>query len=262
MKSEIDHISVAGNNQNENIANPLVTSVISDSHTLAHEIPFSELHSVFDYCLIDHSGKQFACVHHGNCHEQSSCFINGLLKDNLKFHKLLFYPEDRILWCEEAFPDILKFIDSEPVVKFPDYRFIFNHRYIRNDGSISQFMHEGSISFPEDKLFPVLNLNVFFEIADIKTDETIVLTIFKYTSLEGYQKVFTKEYGKNYNSLLTAREMEVIRLCHEGLSSKMIAEKMNLSIHTVKNHKRHCMEKTSTHNINELIHYCILKHWM
>jgi DNA-binding NarL/FixJ family response regulator len=123
-------------------------------------------------------------------------------------------------------------------------------------------MHEGSVIFSENQLLPVLNLKVFFEIADIKTDETIVLTIFRYTESEGYRKVFTREYGKYCNSVLTHREMEIIRLCHEGLSSKMIAEKMNLSIHTVKNHKRHCMEKTSTHNINELIHFCLQKHWL
>jgi DNA-binding NarL/FixJ family response regulator len=56
--------------------------------------------------------------------------------------------------------------------------------------------------------------------------------------------------------------MEIIRLCHEGLSSKMIAEKLNLSIHTVKNHKRNSMNKTLTHNITELIHLCIKNNWL
>jgi DNA-binding NarL/FixJ family response regulator len=123
-------------------------------------------------------------------------------------------------------------------------------------------MHEGYVMFKENQLLPVLNLKVFFEIADIKTDETIVLTIFRYEESTGYQKVFTKAYGKYNNSLLTQREIEIIRLCSEGLSSKMIAEKLNLSIHTVKNHKRHCMDKTSTHNISELIHVCIQNHWL
>lgn len=218
--------------------------------------------SLFNHCLVDYSGRQFACDNYGHCQQKGHCFKNGLLHGNVDFHKLQFHPEDRMLWCEEAFPDILKFIESEPVVKFPDYRFIFNQRYIRRDGSISQFMHEGSIAFTNDKLLPILNLKVFFEIADIKTDETIVLTIFKYLANQGYLKVFTKEYGRCCNSVLSHREMEIIRLCHEGLSSKMIAEKLNLSIHTVKNHKRNCMEKTETHNISELIHMCIKKDWL
>lgn len=226
-------------------------------HAQPRVMPFS----FFDHCLINHTGRQFSCVH-GHCRKQGNCFENGLLQESLDFHELHFHSEDRMLWCEEVFPDILKFIDSISVLDFPEYRFIFNHRYIRMDGSITQFMHEGSVVFTEDRLLPVLNLKVFFEIADIKTDDTIVLTIFKYSSKQGYQKVFTREYGKSKPTVLTQREMEIIRLCHRGFSSKMIAEKLNLSIHTVKNHKRHCMEKTMTHNITELIHCCFKNNWL
>lgn len=218
-------------------------------------------YQLIEECLIDHSGRQFTCKY-GNCIRKSNCFKNGNLQKSIDFHELQFHVEDRMLWCEETFPDIMKFIDTVSAADFPDYRFIFNHRYVRKDGSITQFMHEGSVVFKENQLLPVLNLKVFFEIADIKTDETIVLTIFRYIESIGYQKVFTKEYGRYGSSLLTQRELEIIRLCSEGLSSKMIAEKLNLSIHTVKNHKRHCMDKTSTHNISELIHVCIQNHWL
>jgi DNA-binding NarL/FixJ family response regulator len=103
---------------------------------------------------------------------------------------------------------------------------------------------------------------VFSEIGDLKTDNTIRLTVFRYSSGQGYQKVFSKVYGENSNMLLSQREMEIIRLCLEGLSSKMIADKLNLSIHTVKNHKRNSMEKTLTHNMAELINLCIQRHWL
>ena len=96
----------------------------------------------------------------------------------------------------------------------------------------------------------------------MKTDETMILSIFRYSSELGYQKVLTKVYRETSNSLLSQREKEVIKLCLEGLSSKMIADKLNLSIHTVKNHKRNCMEKTMTHNIAELIHMCITNNWL
>ncbi|MDP3912345.1 MAG: helix-turn-helix transcriptional regulator [Bacteroidota bacterium] len=216
---------------------------------------------LFDCCLVDHSGRQFACAY-DHCQHQSSCFKTDQLQEKLIFHELRFHPEDRMIWCKESFPDILKFIGSETIVEFPDYRFIFNHRYIRKDGSISQFMHEGSLTFTNDIWMPILNLKVFFEIADIKSDETIVLTLFRYDADNGYQKVFSKEYGGICSSFLSKRELEIIKLCHEGMSSKMIAEKLNLSIHTVKNHKRNSMEKTTTHNITELIHYCIKSNWM
>ena len=251
--------------------NTLNHDVLSPKDANCYILPDAEvidrkLHGIFptDFfssCLVDHSGKQFSCVH-DHCKEHNLCFNESLLADDFNFHELQFHQGDRMLWCDKVFPDILKFIGSEPNLKPSDYRFIFNHRYIRKDGSISQFMHEGSITFIDDKCLPVLNLKVFFEIADIKSDETIILTIFRYSAEHGYRKVLTKMYSNTNNSILTLRELEIIKLCHQGLSSKMIADKLKLSIHTVKNHKRNCMEKTLTHNISELIHICIQNHWL
>lgn len=215
----------------------------------------------FENCMVDHSGKQFACIY-DSCQGLPSCFRNNLLQESLDFHELISHPEDRQLWCEMAFPDILRFIRNETISESSDYRVIFNHRYIRKDQSISQFMHEGALVVQDNEQIPFLNLKVFTEIADLKSDETMILNIFRYSAEAGYMKVFSKAYRAEHMSCLSDRELEVIRLCHEGMSSKMIAEKLNLSVHTVKNHKRNCMAKTNTHNITELIHLCIQNHWL
>jgi len=261
MKSESIPIDSTGSGQAE-ISNSAVSAENAQGKKTAEaEVSLKDPVVLFDCCLVDHSGRQFACAHN-QCQQQSACFKTDQLNEKLFFHELQFHPDDRTLWCNEAFPDILRFIGAEPVAESPDYRFIFNHRYIRKDGSVSQFMHEGSLAFTNDTWMPLLNLNVFFEIADIKSDATIVLTLFRYSLESGYQKVFSKIYGGTSKSFLSARELEIIKLCHEGMSSKMIADKLNLSIHTVKNHKRNSMEKTLTHNISELIHYCIKKNWL
>jgi len=162
----------------------------------------------------------------------------------------------------EVMPDIHKFMYSVAVENFPEYRFAFNHRYIHKDGSSSQFLHEGTISFSDETCLPVLNLKIFTEIGDIKSDDTIVLTIFRYSHDDGYKKVFTKVYGETTKGQLSHREREIVKLSFDGLSSKMIANKLNISIHTVKNHKRNSMEKTLTHNIAELISLCIRSRWL
>lgn len=216
---------------------------------------------VFGNCLIDVSGRQAACIE-GGCLKLPVCFKNDLLQEKPTFQKLRFHPEDRKLWCDVVFPDILRFIESDRLDQFPDYRFIFNHRYIRKDGGASQFMHEGSLIYTNDSRMPLFNLKVFFEIADIKPDETMTVTIFRYFADDGYRNIYTKTYSNSQISKLTPRELEIITLCQKGLSGKMIAEKLNLSIHTIKNHKRNCMEKTKTHNISELIHVCIQNHWL
>jgi DNA-binding CsgD family transcriptional regulator len=216
---------------------------------------------IFESCIVDMSGKQFACDH-SHCSENQTCIHKGKSEDELGYHELQIHPGDRELWCAEVFPDILKFINDAPSKDLSSFRFIFNHRYIHIDGSISQFMHEGVISLIQGKKKSAMKLNAFAEIGDFKTDETMILTIFVYTTDLGYRKIFRKIYGGKYPNQLSQREMEVIRLCHEGYSGKMIAEKLNLSLHTIKNHKRNCMEKTMTHNIMELIRLCQRNGWL
>jgi DNA-binding CsgD family transcriptional regulator len=261
MKNEKESFSYSNEYQSQNrdfTENPVL---FTDSKIPRHNKPENDPFLFFNSCLIDYSGRQFACIHE-HCMHNNHCFKNELLQDGSTYHALRFHPEDINIWCEEVFPDILRFLNSIPESELPEYRFSFNQRYILIDGSISQFLHEGSLSISEETKLPTLNLKVFTEIGDLKSDNTILLTIFRYSAEHGYQKVFSKMYGNNCNALLSLREMEIIKLCLDGLSSKMIADKLNLSIHTVKNHKRNCMEKTLTHNIAELIHLCVRSHWL
>ncbi len=226
--------------------------------TLGSEVEETKPLFYFGCCLVDHSGKQFACIHE-HCHK---CYKNDLLNETLDFHALQFHPEDRKLWEDKVFPDILRFINPIAPNEIPDYRLSFNHRFIQKNETISEFLLEGTFAHSKTSSDPVINLKVFTEIGDIKMDESINLTIYRYVKHIGYQKVFSKVYTKKRDSFLSSRELEIIKLCHEGQSSKMIADQLNLSIHTIKNHKRNCMEKTMTHNISELIHHCLVYRWL
>ena len=57
----------------------------------------------------------------------------------------------------------------------------------------------------------------------------------------------------------TTRELEVLNHLQEGLSSKLIADKMCISKHTVDTYRRRLLAKTGTYNSTELINYCIKK---
>ncbi len=261
MKSENGSFFFHGIDQDQNLTHAGKSQESLKEGLSLSSSPENDSLFPFGSCFIHHSGRQFACVY-DHCHDHTHCFRNELAIENIDYHALRFHSADRKLWCEQVFPDILRFAEELSVHDTRDYRFSFNHRYIRPDGSVSQFLHEGTLSVKGRKSMPMLTLKVFTEIGDIKTDDTMVLSIFMHTADWGFQKVFNKVYPNAQNSLLSPRELEIIRLCHEGLSSKMIAEKLKLSIHTVKNHKRNSMEKTFTHNITELIHLCIQNCWL
>ena len=51
------------------------------------------------------------------------------------------------------------------------------------------------------------------------------------------------------------KEFEVLRWMADGLSSKQIADKMRLSIHTINNHRKNMLAKTNATNAIDLINH-------
>jgi len=58
-------------------------------------------------------------------------------------------------------------------------------------------------------------------------------------------------------SQLTTREKEILQLLAEGLTTKEIASKINVSTKTVETHRQHIMDKLDIHNIVQLTKYAI-----
>jgi len=52
---------------------------------------------------------------------------------------------------------------------------------------------------------------------------------------------------------LTPREMDVIRCCREGLSNVAIAERLSISLSTVKNHKQSIFSKLGVYSVSEML---------
>jgi DNA-binding NarL/FixJ family response regulator/signal transduction histidine kinase len=65
----------------------------------------------------------------------------------------------------------------------------------------------------------------------------------------------TKTTTENFD--LTWREREIINLCHSGLRSKEIADKLNISPRTVENHKTNIFKKLGINNSSEMVQYAL-----
>jgi len=57
----------------------------------------------------------------------------------------------------------------------------------------------------------------------------------------------------------TTREIEIIELCRDGLITKEIAQRLGISIYTVRNHKTNIFQKLGLNNSMEMVRYA-LKH--
>lgn len=68
-----------------------------------------------------------------------------------------------------------------------------------------------------------------------------------------------KASAKNQNEQLTERETDVLKWLAKGLSNKEIADKLNVSIHTVNTHRKNIMDKTSIRSLAGLTVYAVSK---
>jgi DNA-binding NarL/FixJ family response regulator len=60
--------------------------------------------------------------------------------------------------------------------------------------------------------------------------------------------------------VLTARELEVLKLVARGMSNKDVADQLFISENTVKNHVRNLLEKLHLHSRMEAVMYAVRKH--
>ncbi|MEP1094510.1 MAG: response regulator transcription factor [Cyclobacteriaceae bacterium] len=56
---------------------------------------------------------------------------------------------------------------------------------------------------------------------------------------------------------LSERELDIIKCQAEGLTSSQIADKLFISLHTVKTHRKNILKKLDLHNSSELIQYAL-----
>jgi two-component system response regulator NreC len=77
-------------------------------------------------------------------------------------------------------------------------------------------------------------------------------------------KIITEDYLKqspesdgSTRSLLSSRELEVLQLLVEGMSTKQIASSLRLSIKTIESHRSRIMKKIDINNIADLTRYAI-----
>lgn len=68
----------------------------------------------------------------------------------------------------------------------------------------------------------------------------------------------TAEPGDPYRDL-TIREKEVFHLIVDGMTTKEVASKLNISVKTAENHRGHILEKLGCRNIAELVRYAAQK---
>lgn len=79
--------------------------------------------------------------------------------------------------------------------------------------------------------------------------------------LVSIDRVFEKKHEKDLQEP-TTRELDILKLVARGHSSKMMAEKLNLSFHTIETHRKNLLKKYDVNSMAELICFVTDKGWV
>ena len=141
---------------------------------------------------------------------------------------------------------VWEFLNTLPEEEKLTYKYIYELRILERGKYVRMIYQMRILAFKEDNFLAMgiidiapeqsANTSVRFQIKNCLTDEIVPFAI-----------------ESAADTLLTPREREVLALAKEGMFSKEISEKLNISIHTVNRHRQNILEKLQVDNMIEAI---------
>ena len=137
---------------------------------------------------------------------------------------------------------VWEFLDTLPEEEKLAYKYIYELRVLERGKYVRMIYQMRILAFKDDNFLGMgiidiapeqsANTSVRFQIKNCLTDEIVPFAIESAT-----------------DTLLTPREREILALAKEGMFSKEISEKLNISIHTVNRHRQNILEKLQVDNM-------------
>lgn len=172
------------------------------------------------------------------------------------------------LWHNEDFkvlndcivPANVGFIKQHLNDKLKNFIFTYNYRIKARNGKYLTMMQRSMYVASAPDGTPLCAIGFVTNITPYKTDNKIIHTIEEFNP---QTDCLSEPIVKNYffprveHRILSRRETDVLKWICDGLSSKQIADKLYVSIHTINNHRKNMLEKTNCKNSSELLSYSI-----
>ena len=164
--------------------------------------------------------------------------------DKLNIEKLV-HPDDLEV-VRRIDKKVWEFLETLPEEEKLTYKYIYEMRVLDRGKYVRMIYQMRILAFKDDNFLGMgmidlapeqsANTSVRFQIKNCLTDEIVPFAIESAT-----------------DTLLTPREREILALAKEGMFSKEISEKLNISVHTVNRHRQNILEKLQVDNMIEAI---------
>jgi DNA-binding CsgD family transcriptional regulator len=182
---------------------------------------------------------------------------NYFIQNGMESYLEKLDPVGLSIFQKKIFATNIEHIRKNPAQKAADFIFTHSFRINTPNGDRLNIAQRSSFIVTPDGN-PVGVIGCAMDISWFKKDDSVVHVIEDRSAPYDKRILLENHYFPNLeDTLLSNRELEVLRWITEGLSSKQIAFKMNISINTVNNHRVKMLRKTNCKNAVDLVNYAI-----
>ncbi|GAA4463076.1 hypothetical protein GCM10023189_40690 [Nibrella saemangeumensis] len=236
--------------------NQITTSPID-----SHESLFSELLAKYAsqvIYILDYTNKEYTTFTE-NCLNLSGHPSAAFLEGGLEFTLSRWHPNDLFYFNQHIFSENFKLFMSVPPNELSSYRVSYNYRFKRPNGQWTDCLQQSTIINAAPTGLPLATFGTVSDITAFNADGRISHRIERLLENGIWETFYCKNYFPNVDEdkLLSKAEIEVLKWIIEGYSSQAIADKLHRSLHTVKTHRKHMLEKTNAKNTAELLRFAI-----
>ncbi|MGB6037448.1 MAG: helix-turn-helix transcriptional regulator [Cryomorphaceae bacterium] len=157
---------------------------------------------------------------------------------------------------------LLTFLPTIPPEKLVKYKCSYDYRIKDGKGKYKRLLHQVLNLQNDEDGAHIRTFAVLTDITHLKTDNHMQLNLI---GLDGEPSFYDIKEDNTYTSgesPFTEREKEVLTAMAEGLTSNEIAERLDISKHTVNTHRKKLLEKTNTQSSLEALQVALKGHWI
>lgn len=163
---------------------------------------------------------------------------------------LLLHPQDKAAFTTEMAAVFMKKARSISDEQLAKSVFGLTFRLKHSNGDYVKCLSQFTIALRDELGHPVIAVGSYTDISLYKSDDLLRLHL---TTCSAQGKVVEVLYEKESGSPITKREAEIIKLIADGKANKAISEKLNISIFTVKAHRRNILRKMECDNFSQVV---------
>jgi len=183
----------------------------------------------------------------------------SFLKNGLSHTLEIYHPDHLILFDKQIFPERLQILKGISPPEHKNYIFSYNLCIRNRKGEYEEFLQRNCF-LSDDDGNPLFSVGILININQHQHDNKVIQTVDRIDAhgctqnLPALKAIY---YLNKEDKLFTKREKEVMAWMADGLSSKMIADKLHISENTIINHRRNMQEKSNMPNCTALVSYAI-----